>query len=306
MHNGVLIIDKPEGLSSAQVVARIKKGIHARKVGHAGTLDPFATGVLVCLVNQATRLAQFLLSAGKSYDAVLHLGAETDTQDRTGQVIRERVVPDIREEDIRQAFNRFIGDFEQMPPVYSALKHKGVALYKLARRGQSIQKSARRVHIEAIRIHEIQLPRIRFSVSCSAGTYIRTLCADIGKLLGCGGHLSELRRTMSSGFGIEEAVSLDRLIQVAGDPQWRLPLIPPGEALREMPALKADRATAAKIKCGGMINVRDFTDLPPDATVMTNGDKGTYYKVLDHSEKLIAVVSADPQKNRMVYQGVFA
>jgi len=306
MRGGVLIIDKPAGLSSAQVVGRVKKLLQAPKVGHAGTLDPFATGVLVCLVNQATRLAQFFLSSGKQYEAELCLGVDTDTQDRTGRIVNRRPVPDFTEVDLQQIFGRFVGDIEQMPPAYSALKHNGVALYKLARSGRPVQKPARNVRIETLQIRAISLPTVRFTVTCSAGTYIRTLCADIGHALGCGGHLSELRRTVSSGFSIGEAISMEALTCCVDDPQISVPLIPPGDALRAMPALRADQATVAKMRCGGAIDIKDFTDLPLDATVMTNGEKGTYYKVLDDDEDLIAVVSVDPERERMAYCGVFA
>jgi len=305
MQGGVLIIDKPAGISSAQVVGKVKKLLRAKKVGHAGTLDPFATGVLVCLVGQATRLAQFFLTGRKQYEAELCLGIETDTQDPTGQVTNRRTVPAFSESDLQQVFERFSGLVEQVPPAYSALKHHGVALYKLARRGRPVQKPARRVCIEGIQIQAVSLPKVRFSVTCSAGTYIRTLCADIGHALGCGGHLSALRRTMSSGFDIGETVSLEMLNDWAEDPQTPVALIPPGTALRGMPALVASRATAAKIRCGGVIQVRDFTDLPPDATVMTNGDKGALFKVLDHNGDLMAVVSAPLEGDRMTYCGVY-
>lgn len=306
MQGDVLIIDKPAGLSSAQVVSRVKKLLRAAKVGHAGTLDPFATGVLVCLTNQATRLAQFFLTSGKEYEAELCLGVDTDTQDRTGQTVNSRPVADFTDTDLQHVFRRFIGDIEQMPPAYSALKHNGVALYKLARRGRPVQKPARRVRIESLQITAISLPKVRFSVVCSAGTYIRTLCADIGQALDCGGHLSELRRTVSSGFNIREAISLETLTDCVADSHLSVPLIPPGDALRAMPVLKADQAMVTKMKCGGTIDVKEFTDLPRDATVMINGEKGTFYKVLDKDEDLIAVVSVDPERHKMAYCGVFA
>ena len=302
---GVLIIDKPAGMSSAQVVGRVKRLLTAKKVGHAGTLDPFATGVLVCLINQATRLAQFLLAGTKLYEAELCLGADTDTQDFTGQVIKRRPVPALTDSDINRVFNQFVGWLEQMPPVYSALKHKGVALYKLARRGQVVQKPARRVRVDRLQINDVALPKISFVVGCSAGTYIRTLCADIGQALGCGGHLSALRRTRSSGFDIDEAISLEDLTDCVSDPQTPIPLIQPGAALRDMPALVANQEIAAKIRCGGVIKLRDFTDLPPDATVMTNGDEGTHYKILERNGDLMAVVAAEPHEDRLIYSGVF-
>lgn len=305
MEDGVLIIDKPAGWSSAQVVGRVKNMIQADKVGHAGTLDPFATGVLVCLVNRATRLAQFFLSGEKTYQAELCLGTETDTQDGTGTVIAEQPVPAFTQADLEEVFGRFRGVIEQVPPVYSALKHQGVALYKLARRGQPMRKPARRVHIRRLVIRGIALPGVQFAVTCSGGTYIRTLCADIGRALGCGGYLRQLRRTASSGFGIEGAISLEALTRCVAQGRRSLPLIAPAEALRDMPALTADSPTADKVKSGGLIGMRDFTDLPRDATVMKKGDQGTYYKILDTDGKLIAVVASAPHRERLTYCGVF-
>jgi len=305
MQDGVLIIDKPAGMSSAKVVAAVKKCLGAKKVGHAGTLDPFATGVLVCLINRSTRLAQFFLRGTKQYEAVLRLGIDTDTQDPTGRVVDCRPVPDYGADDLRRVFRQYVGTIEQIPPAYSALKYKGVALYKLARNGHPVQKPPRKVRIERLEINDITLPEVRFTIACSAGTYVRTLCADIGATLGCGGHLSELRRTMSSGFGIDEAIGLGALERCVADPQLTVPLIPPGAALRDMPALRADRAVAAKIKTGGKIDVKEFTDLPHDATVMTNGEEGAYFKVFDSDTNLIAVVSVDTRKETIVYCSVF-
>ncbi|MGD8740958.1 MAG: tRNA pseudouridine(55) synthase TruB, partial [Desulfobacterales bacterium] len=217
--NGIIVVDKPQNISSARVVAEVKRLLDARKVGHAGTLDPFAAGVLVCCINDATRLARFLLAGNKTYDATLKLGIETDTQDMTGTVTAVKPVKDWPEDAIKSAVKKFEGQIEQQPPVFSALKHKGTPLYRLARMGTPVQKPARKVHISKINILEVKLPLVHFEVACSAGTYIRTLCADIGQQLGCGGHLLALTRTESSGFKIQQALSLARLEKrvAAGD-----------------------------------------------------------------------------------------
>jgi tRNA pseudouridine55 synthase len=157
-----------------------------------------------------------------------------------------------------------------------------------------------------LKISALALPEVHFTITCSAGTYVRTLCADIGQDLGCGGHLSALRRTMSSGFGIEEAISLEALNRYAADPQAAVSVVPLNAALRDMPALRADRTLAAKIKCGGKIDIKDFTDLPHDATVMNNGEQGTYYQVFDRDTHLIAVVSVNWDNETIAYHGVFA
>lgn len=296
--NGVFIIDKPPDMTSAKVVAHVKKLHHARKVGHSGTLDPFATGVLVCCVNQATKLARFFLHGDKTYEAVLELGITTDTQDATGEIVS--VVAGqwslLTDEMIRSAFQRFEGAIEQQPPIYSALKHEGVPLYKLARRGKPVQKPPRPVFISSIQIHEINLPEIRFTVSCSSGTYIRTLAADIGEALGYGAHLKSLRRTQSSGFAIEEAIPLAELERLASSGNLSNRMIPMADALRGMPAHVADDALAKKIAHGKLITRNDMV---PAETV----GSGEFFKVVDAEDTLLAVLRDGEGAHK--YCGVF-
>jgi tRNA pseudouridine55 synthase len=280
--SGILVIDKPAGMSSAQVVAEIKKASGARKVGHAGTLDPMATGVLVCCLNSATRLARFLLSGRKTYDATLTLGVATDTQDRTGEVVARADAGAVTREAICAVFKRFTGGLDQQPPVYSALKHAGSPLYRLARKGQPVQKPPRPVTIFSIVLTGVDGPRVRFEVECSAGTYIRTLCADMGRALGCGGHLSDLRRLRSSGFTIDEAVSLTafRALAAAGAAAGRI--IPMAPALRGMPEHMVSDAQVEKIRCGRPLGAGD---LPPEQA-STDGR----LKLLTPAGRLLAVV----------------
>ncbi len=260
--SGILVVDKPASLTSAQVVARVKRLTRTKKVGHTGTLDPFATGVMVCCLNRATRLATFLLHGNKSYDATMILGARTDTQDATGTVLSAD--PDaagrLTEIEIRSALSRFQGEIDQVPPVYSALKHEGVPLYRLARSGRAVEKPARRVRIDEITVESITGAEVRFSVACSAGTYLRTLCHDVGEILGCGAHLKALRRTRSSGYSIDEAIPLERLRKLAerGDIGDRI--IPMAEALRDLPAHRADASLTAKIGYGTPLTA---ADIPP-------------------------------------------
>jgi tRNA pseudouridine55 synthase len=206
--SGIVVVDKPANMSSAQAVAAVKRLLEARKVGHAGTLDPFATGVLVCCVNQATRMAQFFLHSRKKYRALMHLGIETDTQDGTGRIISSIAPTAVTAKHLHRVIKEFEGSYWQRPPAFSALKLRGVPLYRHARRGRPVQKPRRRVEIDAIRIQDIDLPYVRFEVGCSAGTYIRTLCADIGRRLECGAHLKELRRIESGPFTVSAAASL--------------------------------------------------------------------------------------------------
>jgi tRNA pseudouridine55 synthase len=292
--NGIIVVDKPADMTSAKVVAVVKKLLGVKKVGHTGTLDPFATGVLVCCINKATKLSKFFLAGWKKYSAVLHLGVETDTQDATGSVISPEKEVACPEESIRNVFRRFEGVIEQHPPVYSALKHRGVPLYKLARSGKPVQKPARRVTIVYNRIKEICLPLIRFETYCSAGTYIRTLCADIGNALGCGGHLKELRRTESGDFTIEDAVSLHELEQMVQSMTVPNHIISMADALRRMPQYIADEFLIKKIKHGRIIFNED---------IRANSVKipGGNIKIVDKKGNLIGVFNHKKDSKRFKY-----
>jgi len=296
--SGVIVVDKPPGITSAKVVARIKKLLKARKAGHTGTLDPFATGVLVCCINRATKLSRFFLHGEKKYDAVLHLGVETDTQDSTGTVTDICHNVEFSKKTIQSAFRRFEGTIKQLPPVYSALKHKGVPLYKFARSKKPIQKPARQVSIITLKILEIHLPTIRFEVFCSAGTYIRTLCADIGASLGCGGHLKELRRIESSGFTIADAVTLEELEDLTFSKKSSDRIISMSNALKGIPEHIADKVLVKKIMHGHIITKNDFM------FETINAFEG-FIKIVDTDKKLLAVLKYTNDKNRYDYCCVF-
>ena len=207
MLSGLLLIDKPPGPSSFEVVRRVKKALKARKAGHGGTLDPFATGLLLLLIGEATKLVPFLMPEPKTYRAAVKLGEETDTQDPTGEVTaRSDRLPE--PDEIYPAAARFVGEIEQVPPMYSALRHQGERLYRMARRGEMVEVKPRQVTIYRLTVQEVALPLATLEVSCSSGTYIRTLAADLGKALGCGGHLADLRRLAVGPFKVEEALDL--------------------------------------------------------------------------------------------------
>jgi tRNA pseudouridine55 synthase len=300
--SGIVVVDKPKDISSARVVADVKHLLDARKVGHAGTLDPFAEGVLVCCINDATRLARFLLAGNKAYEATLKLGIETDTQDLTGTVTASHPVGDWPDDKIKSTVKKFEGRIEQRPPVFSALKHRGTPLYKLARRGKPVQKPARQVHIAKIDILEIKLPLVRFEVSCSAGTYIRTLCADLGKQLGCGGHLQALRRTASSGFKIQQAIPLRHLAErIQAGENSRL-VIPMADALTNMPTCIADQELIKRIRHGKSLNRSDIKIEHPSAKSDDHVDR---IKIVDGDNILIAVLNYDKSKDRISYVCVF-
>jgi tRNA pseudouridine55 synthase len=301
--NGIIVVDKPVDISSARVVSIVKKALNAKKVGHAGTLDPFAEGVLICCVNQATRLADFLLHGTKNYIAELKLGEETDTQDLTGTVISTAEPKNYSIEALKKVFSAFEGTLEQLPPVYSALKHKGVPLYKLARSGKPVQKPPRQVEIYSITILDVALPLIRFEVSCSAGTYIRTLGTDIGKMLGCGGHLNALKRTASSGFTLDQAVSLSALKNLTPGTPPPAKFINMVDALPEMPVCRADTNLVKKIRHGQMIAARDI--IGPDGSD-NDPIAGSKIKVVDQTGELVAILNYQAHDERLNYCCVFA
>ena len=300
--SGVLVVDKPAGISSAKVVAIVKKALSAKKVGHTGTLDPFATGVLVCCINHATKLAKFFLQGKKKYTALVHLGVETDTQDSTGTIISKSNKVQFSENNIRSVFKRFEGKIEQLPPVFSALKHKGVPLYKLARNGKPVQKPSRSVFISYIDILDLDLPFVRFEVLCSSGTYVRTLCSDIGTSLGCGGHLKELRRTESSQFTIQDAVTVSELEELAKCGKLSQRLINMADALKDMNSFIANDDLTQKIFRGNIITSEDIS---PDLVRNQTGDQEDIFKVLNRENELIAVLTFNKGKKNFKYNCVF-
>ena len=211
MLNGFFVIDKPAGVTSHDIVAMVRRAIGQKKVGHTGTLDPFATGVLPVAVGEGTKTIQFLDESEKEYRAVLRLGIATDTQDLTGEVISERPWSHLESGDLERLVPQFIGTLQQLPPMFSAIKQGGVPLYKLARKGIEVERETREVEIHSLSFDWIRLPEACFTVRCSRGTYVRTLACDMGEALGCGAHLLELRRTRSGLFREEEALSIETL-----------------------------------------------------------------------------------------------
>ncbi|MFO7644363.1 MAG: tRNA pseudouridine(55) synthase TruB [Desulfosarcina sp.] len=297
--DGIIVVDKPAGITSAGVVARVKGLLGAKKVGHTGTLDPFATGVLICCINRATRLARFFLKGEKTYEAELVLGTVTDTQDATGSVIRRHPLDGVSAQRIRAAAAHFVGCINQVPPAYSALKHQGIPLYEWARRGVPVEKPARPVRIDRLAVVDVNLPRVHLSVSCSSGTYIRSLCDDMGRRLGCGGHLGKLRRTVSCGFSIDQAVDLERLAACRDQRRLDTLVIPMNEALPFFPAVVADDHLAKKIRNGMTLSQTDFTSRP------ATSDQGLF-KVVAPGGGLMAVLGPAAEPHRYNYCCVFS
>ena len=289
-------------MTSAGVVSRVKRLLGAGKVGHGGTLDPFATGVLLCCVNRATRIARFFLNGDKTYQAVIHLGVETDTQDPTGTVVSRKNADRISDTQLREVIGQFEGTIKQTPPPFSALKHHGVRLYKLARKGAPVIKPPREIHIASIKIMEIELPRVHLEIACSSGTYIRSLASDIGSALKCGGHLSALRRTRSSGFGLKEAVPVARLDDLAKEDRLPKMIIGMAQALRHIPAHVADHRLVKKIRYGQQIG---RADIEQGAIAAPMDFAAPFIKVVDEDNELLAVLSKTQNEPGYRYCGVF-
>lgn len=246
--HGILLVDKPAGLTSAAVVARAKRVLGQRKAGHLGTLDPFATGLLPVCLGEGTKIAQFLVADEKRYVGEIVLGVTTDTLDATGAVVATHPVPPLASRVLAGAVAALCGDILQTPPMYSALKRGGVPLYRLARAGQEVERAPRAVHIARFDVALTAPDRLTFAVTCSKGTYVRSLAHDLGAALGTGAHLAVLRRTGFGAFGLGAAVPLDRLAAAAA--AGTLPLLTPSSALAGYRAVVADGTTIAAIRHG--------------------------------------------------------
>lgn len=246
--SGILLVDKPEGPSSARVVAAAKRLTGARKVGHLGTLDPFASGLLPLAVNEGTKIAQHFLDADKGYTGVMALGAETDTQDRTGKVLSSGDAPVLGTQDLDVLCREFSGCLRQVPPMYSALKKEGTRLYELARKGVEVGRESRSIRVEWVRLEQVSRAELEFELTCSKGTYVRTLAADIGRFLGCGAHLSRLRRVASGPFRIADAVTLEDL--EATRDAGTVPLVPLNRALEHLQCAVLGPAAVERLRQG--------------------------------------------------------
>ena len=238
-YQGIIVIHKEKGYTSHDVVAKLRGILHMKKIGHTGTLDPDATGVLPVALGKGTKLVDLLTDKEKTYEAVLHLGITTDTQDMSGTVLEEKPV-NVTEEEVRQVLESFVGNQLQVPPMYSALKVNGKKLYELAREGKSVERNARPVSFYEITPLEIKLPLVKLRVTCSKGTYIRTLCNDIGEKLGCGGCMEELLRSKVGSYSLDESHSLAEVEAAVADGTIQDMIYPVEQVLSGYPALFAD------------------------------------------------------------------
>lgn len=216
--NGVLLLNKPAGITSHDLVYKVRKILQIKKVGHAGTLDPMATGLMILLIGKATKLSQYLMGMDKTYKGTIYLGKTTDTQDAEGKITQEREIPKIDVKAIQKAMDGFLGDQHQIPPMFSAIKKHGQPLYKKARKGEVVEREIRLIRVFNFYCQSWLSPHIQFEINSTKGTYVRTLANDLGEKLGCGAHLSSLCRTMIERFSLEKAHSIEEL-QVASESQ---------------------------------------------------------------------------------------
>ena len=263
MPNGIIIIDKPQGWTSMDVCAKLRGMFHEKRVGHAGTLDPMATGVLPVFIGRATRAVEFAAGSDKEYIAGLKLGVVTNTQDTTGEVLEQRPVAAERE-DVVRVLSQFTGLIEQLPPMYSAIKINGKKLYELARKGQEVERKPRPVTIHALEILDQALAQetdYLIRVACSKGTYVRTLCHDIGQALGCGGCMSSLQRVKAAGFTLADSVTLEAVQEAVDRGEGESLLLPVDCCFAGLPVLVLKTAGAEKkIRNGAALPVRDVPD----------------------------------------------
>ena len=296
--DGVLVVDKPAGFTSHDVVQKVKRKLEAAKVGHSGTLDPFATGVLVLLINGATKLAPFLADHEKTYVFDVFFGVETDTQDSTGKVVARQPCEPLEEREIRAACERFIGEIEQTVPRYSAVRVKGQRLYQLARRGVEVTPPNRKVKIKDLSLCELRWPEATFEVACSRGTYVRSLGVDLARHLNCNGHVSQLRRLVSGEFNLRQAVTLEQLEESLARGELHELLITSVQALDCYPELRVSHLDAKRIRQGFTLDSIQFLDPGPSPDWSAGP-----HKVLDPDNNLVAMVSKAAKAANDVQEG---
>lgn len=302
--DGILLVDKAEAQTSHDVVEQVRKILKPCKVGHAGTLDPFATGLLIILVGQGTKLSEFMMALPKTYEAVIQLGVDTDTYDKTGRIVKKASQLKVTEEEIRSTLGGFVGEIDQVPPPYSALRIKGKRAYQLARKGENVKLAPRKVRIYEIGIEQVDLPFVSIRLECSSGTYVRSLAFDLGMKLGCGAHLRELRRTQIGDFRVENAIPTGDLASL-GKEELLKRIVSCARALGGTVSVQISSALALKVRKGYCPKVRE---------VGIEGDGGLapgklLKLVCDEQLVAIASVQADkkePKEKRLQLKRVFS
>jgi tRNA pseudouridine55 synthase len=255
--NGIVLIDKPVGLSSNQVLQKVKRIYHAEKAGHTGSLDPLASGMLPICLGEATKFTQYLLDADKYYHAIAQLGIRTTTGDAEGEIIAEQAVPLLTDSSLEQIKQQFIGTIEQVPPMFSALKHQGQPLYKLARKGINIERQARQIQIYSLTLKQLSQHTISLAVHCSKGTYIRSLVEDVGQEIGCGAHLQQLRRLWVNPYQQQPIITLDELqnLSITARAELTDKLLPIDSAIQHLPIVQLDYSELLKVQQGQIVQL---------------------------------------------------
>jgi len=289
--SGVLVVDKPVGLTSHDVVQIVRKGTNIRRAGHTGTLDPRASGVLVILIGPAVRLSEYVSASDKRYQAVVRLGATTDTYDAEGRVTSSAPVT-VTEDQFENALQQFIGEIEQVPPPYSAVKVKGRKAYEMAREGEEVELQPRKIKVYNLELLEWAPPEAVIDVYCSSGTYVRSLAHDLGEVLGCGAHLVGLRRTKSGRFTLRDAVPLRKLREAFELGTWYQYLIPAADALSDWPALELTHEQVEAVRHGHRVPGE-----PPE--------KNTWARGVSEQGELVALLEWVPESNEWQPRKVF-
>jgi tRNA pseudouridine55 synthase len=289
--SGVLVIDKPVGMTSHDVVQVIRKGTNIRRAGHTGTLDPRASGVLIVLIGPAVRLSEYVSASDKRYQAVITLGKTTDTYDEDGKQTSTAAVDNITEEQFEKELKTFIGDIEQVPPPYSAVKVQGRKAYEMAREGEEVDLAPRTISVYSLELLEWAPPEAVIDIFCSSGTYVRSLAHDLGDRLGCGATLTGLRRTKSGKFTLRDAVPLRKLNEAFADGTWYQYLIPAAEALADWPALELNNEQIEAVRHGNRVPAEN--------------PEGTKARGISEQGELVALLELDEATNEWQPKKVF-
>ena len=289
MVNGILNVYKEKGYTSHDVVAKLRGIVGQKKIGHTGTLDPDAEGVLPVCLGRATKVCDMLTEKDKTYEAVLLLGKETDTQDISGTVLRVGETEGLTQEQVKDCVMSFVGEYDQIPPMYSALKVNGKKLYELAREGKTIERKSRKVEIKEIRILEMALPRVRMEVSCSKGTYIRSLCADIGEKLCCGGTMQSLVRTRVGEFRLVDALTLAQLQELRDKERLEEALLPTDRIFSDFPMLHVEKKWRKLIDNGNAF-------YPGQTVEQTTHPAGEWVRIYREDDSFVGIYAYDETK----------
>lgn len=284
LKDGVLNINKPKGLTSSKVVQEVKALLSASKAGHAGTLDPHAEGVILILLGEATKISAYLVGLEKEYEATMVLGASTSTQDGQGEIV-ERTEREVELKEINEVFHRFLGIREQIPPMVSAKRYQGIRLYRLFRQGNVVERAPHKVEIKELELLSYDMPKVRFRTICSSGTYVRTLCHDIGQALACGAYMADLVRVRIGDFRLRDALSWNRK-----ELFWqKVQSIP--EVLSEFPHILVTRWMGRQIRMGRQIENSQVVDISLDSSEIGNSERT--FTVFDEDKNLIALAKAE-------------